>query len=125
MDYDQFLNELRVAYSQRGLEMQYVPTNKRYAVEENTYVPKPKDQTFTWDKKQVKMGNNWMTKTYNNNKDYNKSFKVFDTIAEIAYYFAFRLSMIIGKLPEALHVRMIMSTDDNRHRKEYVRIHGC
>ena len=125
MDYDQFLKELRAVYSENGFEMEYASYNGRYSVKQETYIPKKKEQTFTWNKNPMNISNDWMGKSYNNNKNYDKSFKMFESIAEVVYYFAFRLSSLIGKLPEALHVRMVMSTDDNWHRKEYVRIHGC
>lgn len=127
MDYREFLKELESACTSAGVDFEYFnggsasPINN-YLFREKINLPLP-PKTSTWSGAEVKIKNGWSkTESYDNNK--HENFKIFQCLADLVYFIALNLSKKIGRLPEALHVRMMMSTDDNAHRKEYVRNHG-
>jgi hypothetical protein len=127
MDYREFLNELESACSAAGVDFEYFnggsasPINN-YILREKINLPNPPTKTYTWNRSEVNIKNEWIkTENYNNKRE---NFKVFQCLADLVYFLALSLSRKIGRLPEALHARMMMSTDDNANRKEYVRNHG-
>lgn len=127
MDHHQFLKELEEAYSDRGLELSYSRNKDQYILEEPALGIKKKGnikKTFSWNKNPVMVGGGWLTGTASSDNPASFNFRVFGNIREFVYHLALRLSRRIGRLPDALHARMIMSTDDDRSLKEYVRKHG-
>jgi hypothetical protein len=51
--------------------------------------------------------------------------QVFSNLPDMLYLLALELSQKIGRLPDALHARMVLTTDQNPSVKAYIRQFGA
>lgn len=144
MDYEQFFMELKECYSSHGLEFNYdfdssvVKSwknhfNKWGRILMSKYGLK-NPRPFVFDKystgPDIKKSWNALQDKYAHASSAIKSSiyalrpRVFFGVADMVYTLAWELSCEIGRLPDSLHARMVLSTDDHRARRNYIENHG-
>lgn len=139
MDYHQFFLELRDCYASHGLEFGH--DFESSVIKSWTHIPNKWMQPpfhnnmskppFCYSDKPPSPGN-WaaLRDKYAGASSSTKASlyalrpRVFFSAADMVYTLAWDLSREIGRLPDALHARMVLSTDDHRARRTYIESHG-
>lgn len=113
MDYTIFLKELEDQYREKNMEFKcsYNQGVGNFLVSIDSNAPELQKE-ITWNKNSKSFSCQSFNKTF--------SFKVFQTIAEAVYYLAWELASVIGRLPDHIHARMVLSTDKSPFLKKYV-----
>jgi len=135
IDYEQFFFELRDLYLANGLEFNHELSDVKRSISSSRHVGILTDLTL--DKELVaKEGEEIFAESFkpnnkkmpfhngikiDNNKLFNKAmWKFYKSFEEFVYSLAYELAEKIGKLPDAMHSRMILSICNSPSRKKYV-----
>lgn len=140
MDYRAFFEELGRSYAHNGLEFPYTydgfyygvltrnktvlgpfiaesAYKKAYAVpKEQTSFPKALSHPWCYASSDGKAKAPWYAKSI---EEIQKA-RYFEGPADMVYTLAWELSQRIGRLPDGLHARMVLSADDHRCIRRYV-----
>lgn len=126
MDYQQFFIELKECYLQHGLEFKFDLKSVK-----STYIPKIYNKAnFNYKSyrdtscEAVSLKNKiaYSKKTNINVKTNMPHFTPSATLKEFVYKLAFMLAEKIGKLPDHLHSRMVLSTDKSIYKDLYFKL---
>ena len=136
IDYEQFFFELRDLYLKNGLEFKHELSDVKRSISSSRHVGVLARAAFvggfvpelTLDKeifKSFKPNNKKILARngieINNNKLFDKAkWKFYKSFEEFIFAMAYELAEKIGKLPDAMHSRMILSICDSPSRKKYV-----
>jgi hypothetical protein len=133
IDYEQFFFELRDLYLANGLEFNHELKDVKRNISSSRHVGILKDVALDKDllgeekfpKDSLKPTNKKIPFQngikIDNNKLFNKAmWRFYKSFEEFVYSTAYELAEKIGRLPDAMHSRMILSTDDSPARKNYV-----
>jgi hypothetical protein len=130
IDYEQFFFELRDLYLANGLEFNHELNDVKRSISSSLHVGVLTDLTLDKDLgkeifKSFKPNNKKMPFRdgikIDNNKFFDKAkWKFYKSFEEFIYSMAYELAEKIGKLPDAMHSRMILSICDSPSRKKYV-----
>jgi hypothetical protein len=133
MDYDQFLEEINECYRLNGLEPGYgldriaiSPANNFGIATKSTPVPPMAAAKQKWLIQKSKC--NVLPKDNTNESEkleLKRQYKFFTTLADLTYTLAWELAENIGRLPDNLHSRMVLSTDKHRSRMRYIEKFGA
>ena len=134
MDYETFFYALRECHRSHGL-----PFDHRFsdAFDKETKGNKFSNtilKSFCYSKKtrsggcvmEIKAPTNGATKngTYSKSFDFKMPWSMWRNPADMVYTIAWRLSERIGRLPDHLHNRMVLSADRHIAISRYIRKHG-
>ena len=130
IDYEQFFFELRDLYLANGLEFRHELNDVKQSISCSRHVGILTDIKLDKDlfgeeklpKDSFKPTNKFQNGIkIDNNKLFNKAMWRFcKSFEEFVYSKAYELAEKIGRLPDAMHSRMILSTDDSPSLKKYV-----
>jgi hypothetical protein len=134
MDYDQFLEEINECYRLNGLEPGYgldrlatSPVNLGIATK-STHVPLKAAEKQKWLVEKSK-SNRIILDKHNANEseklELKRQYKFFNSLADLVYTLAWELAENIGRLPDNLHSRMVLSTDKHKSRIRYIEKFGA
>jgi hypothetical protein len=142
MDYEIFFRELEECYLENGLVFNYnlddIKRQSRfpgyYTSVVSTSTPfdlnLPKNvsyASFSTDVVNSKADADWVSEareyaaTFNESLAHQMNVKIYKNLSDLVYFMALKLSEKIGKLPDHLHSRMILSHDKSEERIQYVR----
>lgn len=118
MDYATFFDDLETCYKENEIQFRcsYSSAIRNFIVSVDPNAPELQKEeiTYTWDKNKKHFAGQFL-----NHKSFD--FKVFKTKREVIYYLAWELACVIGRLPDKLHARMVLSTDRDPFLKTYLR----
>jgi hypothetical protein len=134
IDYKGFFEELKECYEKHLIEFNYDLRAVRFKDEENisnkvyskaktttNQVSNQPKQSEQYDEKYNK-NDYWIKKPAITNPPPIK--RIFRNFENMVYYIALNLAEKIGRLPDHLHSRMILSIDNDEYLKTYVRKFG-
>ena len=135
MDYDQFLEEINECYRLNGLEPGYgldrlatSPVNFFGIATKSTPVPTMWAEKQKWLVEKSK-SNRILPNKHNANEseklELKRQYKFFNSLADLVYTLAWELAESIGRLPDNLHSRLVLSTDKHRSRIRYIEKFGA
>ena len=133
MDYDQFLEEINECYRMNGLEPGYgldrlsiSPANKFGIATKTPPVPTMLAEKQKWLMQKSK-GNVLPKDNANDHEklELKRQYKYFTSLADLVYTLAWELAEEIGRLPDNLHSRMVLSADKHRSRIKYIEKFGA
>jgi len=116
IDYKEFFEELKECYEKHSIEFNYDLRAVRFKNEENI-----SNKVYSYDEKYNK-NDYWIKKTAITNPPPIK--RIFQNFESMVYHIALNLAEKIGRLPDHLHSRMILSIDNDEYLKTYVRKFG-
>lgn len=139
MDYRQFFEELKSCYESNGLPFEYDFKRSVAKVQANNLnlLNMP---PYCYSKQTIKSSNKSAKSKFRFNlyDDFIKAMKpeslnareyffvprLFYGVEDMVYSLAWELSCKIGRLPDALHARMVFSLDGHRAIRRYIKEHG-
>lgn len=127
MDYNQFLFELEQCYADHGIEFPKHMLKKTFDKDWGSFMYKYMNLYGSNPTHSIKHAN-WHNKDHKINTNYAYSKQKYTTfkntfsnnISVMVYKIALHLAERIGKLPDHLHARMVMSLDNNIFIKKYI-----
>ena len=133
--YKEFFEELRECYEKHSIDFNYDLRNVGFKYEEN--IP---NKVYVKTKATTNQISNQPKQSEEYNENHNKNDywikkpaatnpptkikRIFQNFESMVYHIALNLAENIGRLPDHLHSRMVLSIDNNEYLKTYIRKFG-
>lgn len=141
MDYRQFFDELKACYLSHGLAFEYDFDKSVSKGCKSSKWPKfhqvlSKNISKGLGNKNYAYSNSKGSQNYQDHASKNSMkfekivakncffFPRFSSVGDMVYYLAWELALKVGRLPDALHARMIFSLDGHRAVRNYIKKFG-